>query len=339
MVVDYRLTNSGGTRLVDVRIAEPDALGGTVSCAGGGSSVVLPRGTGVDCVVRITASAGIHAGTAVATARVVRDDEDDDKGEDGGSKHDGEQQVSASASVGYQGIASAVDVADHVSMSSDTTGAMVTLAYVISNTGKAPLFDFGVTDAVLPSGVTCPNTGSGLAPGASLTCTGTAHLAPGTYRSAATASADDHTATVGPDGQSVPPPRLTANASTDFTVVALPSPAPPPSPSPPPPPPIPSPPPPPPRTPSPPSTPPPASVPPPTAPPPPTLPPTPTPTPSPPSPTPPPSPAPTPPPSQHPPTQAAAKLTARPGIRTPLFLLVMMMPAAGAAAVLAARRK
>jgi hypothetical protein len=32
-------------------------------------------------------------------------------------------------------------------------------------------------------------------------------------------------------------------------------------------------------------------------------------------------------------------LPTRPGIKTPLFLLVMMMPAAGAAAVLAARRK
>ena len=324
VVVDYRLTNSGSSRLVDVRIAEPDAVGGTVSCSGGGPSVVLRRGAGVDCVVRVTASAGTHVGTAVATART---DDDDDEDEDGD-----QQQVSVSAAAGYQGIASSLSVADHVSMSPDSNGAQVTLTYVLTNTGNAALFDLAVADGVLPSGATCPNAGTGLALGASLTCTGTGHLKPGNYQSSATASADDHTTTVGPDGQSVPPARVAANASAGFSVVALPPPAPP---SPPttsaPPSPIP-------RT-----TPPPASVSPPSTSPPAPIPTSPTPISPAPVAQPPPSPPLSPPSTtvapRQPPSQAAAKLTTRPGIRTPLFLLVMMMPAAAAAAVLAARRK
>ena len=342
VVVGYRLANSGSSRLVDVRIAEPDAVGGTVSCSGGGPSVVLRRGAGVDCVVRVTASAGMHVGTAVATAGVDDDDDGDDMGDDvGDGGHGGDQrQVSVSAAVGYQGIASSLNVADHVSMSPDSSGAQVTVAYVVTNTGNAALFDFAVADAVLPSGAMCPSAGTGLTPGASLTCTGTGHLKPGAYQSSATGSADDRTTTVGPDGQSVPPPRVAANASARFSVVALPPPAPPPSPSsssPAPPPTTSAPP-----SPIPRSTPPPASVPPP----PPTTLPAPTPTspapvppPSSPPLTPPPSPSPTTAAPRQPPSQAAAKPTTRPGIKTPLFLLVMMMPAAGAAAVLAARRK
>ncbi|NUR26126.1 MAG: hypothetical protein HOV83_09815 [Catenulispora sp.] len=328
VVVDYRLTNSGSARLVDVQITEPGAVGGTVVCAGGGHSVVLRPGASVDCTARVSALPGSHAGTATVSARVDRDGDDDE---------DDRSQVSASAAVGYRGVASSLGVAEHVSMSPDISGAQVTVVYVLTNTGQASLFDFSVADAVLPSGATCPGTSSGLAPGASMTCTGAAHLAAGAYHSSATATADDRTTTVGADGQSVPPPRISGASAADFKVVALP---PPPS-SPPPTSPAPRPSPPGSPKPTPSSPPPPASVPPPPATPPsaPHSPPPSTPTPPPSSP-PTPSSAPASPSASHrPPTEPAAQLAARPGLKTPLFLLVMMLPAAGAAAVLAARRK
>ncbi|NUP50229.1 MAG: hypothetical protein HOW97_23410 [Catenulispora sp.] len=332
VVVDYRVTNNGGTRLVDLRITEPGALGGAVSCDGGGSSVVLRRGASVDCVGRLTALPGTHAGTATVSAHADQDgDSDDDDGDDGDD--DDQTQVSTSAAVGYQGVASSVAVAEHVLTKPDAGGGQVTLTYVITNTGSASLFDFTASDAVLPSGAACPQPGSGLAPGMSLTCTGTTQLAPGTYHSAVTVSADDRTTTVGPSGESVPPPKVTANAAADFQIVAVPTPPP--------------------RPPTPPPTPPPTKPPAPTTPPPPpptlpaSAPPPPPSTPQP-SPTPPPQPSPTSPPptppplsatTPRPPEQKPAALASRPGLKTPLFLLVMMMPAAGAAAVLAARRK
>ena len=333
VVVDYLLSNHGWTRLADVHVTEPGALGGSVSCDGGGDTVVLRHDASVDCVVQLTAAPGTHAGTVTVTARVDDDDDGDDD--------DDQEQVGTSATVGYQGIASSLSAADVVSTKRDSTGGQAALTYRATNTGSAPLFDFTATDS-LPAGVTCPQPASGLAPGESLTCTGTAHLRPGHYHSSLTVSAGDRTTTVDVSGASVPPPKVTASAAADFDMVALPPP-----PSPPPPPPT-----------TPPTTPPPT-----TTPPPPTTPAPPTPPSTPPSPPPPPPPTtprstpptptvPPPPPTPpapsppsptattpKPPKQEAAAMPSRPGLKTPLFLLVMMMPAAGAAAVLAARRK
>jgi len=340
--VGYRLTNTGDRDVEDIRIG---GAGETIVCPSGGDTVPeLEEHSSVVCVATLSATAGSHDGTVTATGhgghdwlfgdehgghdagKILSDHGDGDGG--GGDSWDWDQPVSVSAPVGYRGVGGLIAATDAVSVTPTATGGRVTFTYTVTDTGNLPVYDLALSDPLVPAGrITCAGTSAGLQPGAVAHCTAVADLTPGPHSSALSVTASDRTSTAGSDGGTVPPPALSASAATRFTVVALPPP-PPPSPTP---------------TPTPTPVPPPPSTPPPPRPTPtPTPPPTPTPIPTvrptappPPRPTP---PAPTP---THTTVPAAAALAPppRPGMKTPLFLLVMMMPAAGAAAVLAARRK
>jgi hypothetical protein len=337
--VVYRLTNAGDQDIEDVHLAA--ALGETIVCPSGGADVPeLEEHDSVVCVAVVGAAAGTHDGTVTATGHVGQrrpfDQGDRDSGVGDSDGGDWDQSVSASGAVGYRGVGGLVTATDSVSVTPTATGGRATFAYTVTNTGNLPVYDFSLSDPLVPAGrITCTGTSSGLSPGVVAHCGAVVDLAPGSHRSTLSVAAGDRTSTAGSDGSSVPPPALSASAVAGFTVVALPPPPPPPPPSPTP-------------TPAPTPAPPPPSTPPPS--PTPTPPPTPTPTPTPkPTPTPtvrrtpPPPPRPTPPvpsPSHKAvPPQPRLAHPPRPGVKTSLFLLVMMMPAAGAAAVLAARRK
>lgn len=339
--VVYRLTDVGDRDIEDVRLALSGTVGGSIVCPSGGADVPeVEEHSSVVCVAVFAATAGTHEGTVTATGNTGHGDDsgDDNRQGDNGQgkdkgKHKGEDHdrpVTASAPVGYRGVGGLLTATDTASVTPTATGGRATLAYSVTNVGNLPVFDFSVTDPLVPAGsVKCTGTSSGLAPGAVAHCSAVVDLAAGSYSSALSVTADDRTPTAGADGGTVPPPTLSASAGTRFTVVALPPPPPPP-PSP---------------TPTPAPTP--VPVPPtPTPTPQPTPKPSPTPTPTVVRPTPPPPPRPTPTPPPPPPSTPRAPQPAshlaqppRPGIKTPLFLLVMMMPAAGAAAILAARRK
>ena len=344
--VVYRLTNTGDLDVHGIRIA---GAGETIVCPSGSGTVSeLEEHSSVVCVATLSAAPGSHDGTVTATGHGWPEWwlDDGHDGHDGHGDHtsgdilgrhgnsdlahgdnwDWDQPVSVSAPVGYRGVSGLMAATDAVSVTPTATGGRATFTYTVTDTGNLPLYDLALSDPLVPTGrITCAGTSAGLQPGAVAHCTAVADLAPGTHSSALSVTASDRTSTVGSDGGTVPPPTLSTSAAARFTVVALPPP-PPPSPTP---------------TPAPTPVPPPPSTPPPPRP-------TPTPTPIPtptvrPTPTTPPPPRPTPPAPTptHTAVPAAAALAQppRPGIKTPLFLLVMMMPAAGAAAVLAARRK
>ncbi|MEY9928308.1 hypothetical protein ABH926_002947 [Catenulispora sp. GP43] len=338
--VVYRLSNTGDQDVADIRLA---GAGEAIVCPSGSATVPkLEEHSSVVCTAVLSAAAGSHDGTVTATGYawdLWPFDHDHFGDHDHGVDHHGDDwktPVSVSSPVGYRGVGGLIAATDSVSVTPTATGGRAAFAYTVTDTGNLPVY-VTLSDPLVPSGATsCGAVPTEVQPGAVAHCTATVDLAPGTHTSTLTATASDRTSTAGSDGGTVPAPTLSASASAGFTVVALP---PPPTPTPVPPTPTPTPTPPRPTpTPSPTPTPPPPPAPTPT----PTPKPTPTPTPTV-RPTPPPPPHPTPPapsPTRKalPPVPKPAQL-ARPGVKTPLFLLVMMMPAAGAAAVLAARRK
>lgn len=347
--VVYRLSNPGYWDIDDIRLTAPAGVAGTIVCPSGNAVVPeLEDHSSVVCVGTLSAAAvGSHEGTVTATGQAGYPwwhghehdgghglGQGDGDGDGHGHGHDWDWPVTTSAPVGYQGVSGLISATDSVSVTPTATGGRATFAYTVTNTGNLPVYDFSLTDPLVPAGgISCTGVSAGLAPGAVAHCGAVADLTPGVHRSTLSVTASDRTSTAGSGGGTVPPPTLSASATAGFTVVALPPPPPPPSPTP---------------TPTPTPVPPPPSTPPPPRP---TPRPTPTPTPPPvtaPRPTPPPTPTPKPPPPSTPPppppTHKVPPPTVlaqmpRPGMKTPLFLIVMMVPAAGAAAVLAARRK
>lgn len=315
VVVSVRVGDPGGRGLADVRLTVAGALGGAVVCPSGSATVgTLAAGQSVDCVIRTTALPGVHDGTVTVTGRSEGDHDDDAQGNQGSDGDGDDDGYEASTTVGYRGVEGGLSASATVTVAADGTGGTATVNASVRNTGNVPVFDLAAADPLVP-GITCSSPAAGLAPGAVALCSGGAQLAPGTYHNVLTVTGGDRTTTVGTGGQDVVPPVLSTTAGTDFTVAA---------------------PPPPPTTPPPPPTSPPASAaPPPVVPPAPVTSPTPTPTPTPPPPSP-VAPRPTPVVVPHAPAAAAPPPQ---GLRPGLFLLVMMMPASGAAAVLAARRK
>jgi len=335
VVTAVRISNTGKGDAVNVRVTQAGSLGGAIACPSGGDGIpTLSAGQSVVCLVHGTAAAGGHQATVTATGSPADSDGDDD---------DDDKPVTASTTGGYRGVGGALAVSENVAVVPSGAGAVVTMRYSVTNTGNLPMFDLAASDPLVPGGgIACPGAASGLQPGATTACIATVPLAPGSYRSSLTIRGADRTTTVDADGRDVAAPTLTATASAGFTVPA-PSP-PPPSSSPPA---------------SPPATTPTATA---TG----SLPPPSVPSPNPPQPTvtppattgttptasvstvsaasPPTAPNPASPPATPTPLvpgEAAKPVSqaGRPGLKTPLFVLVMMMPAAAVAAALAARRK
>ncbi|WP_194916446.1 DUF7507 domain-containing protein, partial [Catenulispora rubra] len=189
--VVYRVTNDNDRDMEDVHLAA--ALGEAIVCPSGGADVPeLEEHDSVVCTATFSAAAGSHDGTVTATGNAGHWWPFDDS--------DWDRSVSTSAPVGYRGISSLITATDSVTVTPTATGGRATFAYTVTNTGNVPVYDFSLSDPLVPAGgITCTGTSSGLAPGAVAHCGAVVDLAPGPHRSTLSVSASDRTSTAGGD--------------------------------------------------------------------------------------------------------------------------------------------
>ncbi|MFM9368497.1 hypothetical protein [Streptomyces sp. Da 82-17] len=215
VVKTYRLTNRGGADLYALRIHDPTLPGARIRCPGGRDHVPLLTGLrSVTCTARATARRGTWIGYVLAVGRQPHL----------------RATVRARALSGYAGVGA------HLTLRGTARGAgpgRARVRYTVINTGNRPAYRIRLGDPALgPARIVCPSGGrvvARLAPGAAVTCRADARRAAGTYVSRAGADGSDLLRTLAPDGGTTAPPRLVARATARFT---FPAPTPPAAPAP-----------------------------------------------------------------------------------------------------------
>ncbi len=155
----YAVTNTGATTLSSIGVSDNHVAGGGVSCP---QSSLAP-GASETCtasyhVTQSEVDAGSVTNSATASAS-------NPKGSSVASSASGATVTAAPAS--SLGL-----TASSLASSYSTAGTVIAYRYLVTNTGQTTLHGLGVTDSrVSGANLTCPQTT--LAPGASMTCTGT----------------------------------------------------------------------------------------------------------------------------------------------------------------------
>ncbi|WP_125511051.1 hypothetical protein [Streptomyces sp. WAC 01529] len=203
----YRLINRTGADLYDVRVTDPALPRGTAVTCGGRGTVAMLRGlSSTTCAAESRALPGVRAADVTAVGRIPSLN----------------MESRARARAGYRGIGGALALAQTVGV----TQQLGVIQYVVANRGDRVVHDVRVSDALPQAKVV--DCGGGrpvvpqIAPGRSAVCRSHARAAPGTYVSRGFAEAGDRTPTLGRSGALVPPPRLTARSSVQFTLLAPP---------------------------------------------------------------------------------------------------------------------
>ncbi|MFF8610601.1 hypothetical protein ACF06X_32325 [Streptomyces sp. NPDC015346] len=197
VVKRYHVVNKGEADLHGVRVSEP---GVSVDCP---DEPLAALGSFM-CTAQFPARAGYQR----ATAQVV------------GDIPSLQRQLTATARSGFTGVGGALTLTETV-----TPGASETVVrYTLTNPGDQPLHGVQLTDPALgpvSGGIDCGGGGNTvplLGPGASASCTAVVRGPLGQPGATGVASGSDRVTTVGPGGEPVAPPPLTARASTAVTL-------------------------------------------------------------------------------------------------------------------------
>ncbi|GGV41640.1 hypothetical protein GCM10010277_30470 [Streptomyces longisporoflavus] len=229
VVKSYRLINRSGADLYQVRVWDPGMPGAAIRCPGGRDRV--PMLTGLRSV-RCTATGAARPGPWISRVRAVGQQPYLRAGAmpvavsspGGGSVRPAAFSaraggVQATARSGYTGVGAALALTETARV---TGPRQARVSYVVANRGNRAVHGVRITDPVLaPDRIVCAGgrpVVAHLAAGARAVCTALVRRGPGTYLSAGRADGSDLIRTLGPRGQAVIPPRLTARARARFTL-------------------------------------------------------------------------------------------------------------------------
>ncbi|MBO0510424.1 hypothetical protein [Streptomyces beijiangensis] len=206
VVKSYRLVNRSGADLRDVRVRDLGMPGAAIRCPGGLDRV--PMLTGLRSV-RCTATGAARPGAWIGKVLAA------------GQQRTLRATVQATARSGYAGVGAALDLSETARV---TGPEQAEVRYVLVNNGNRPVHGVRITDpALAPHRIACaggrPVVGR-LAAGARAACIAVVRRSPGTYVSRGQADGSDLLRTLDPRGGPVAPPRLTARATARFTLRA-----------------------------------------------------------------------------------------------------------------------
>ncbi|MFF1698158.1 hypothetical protein ACFVXC_31825 [Streptomyces sp. NPDC058257] len=219
VVKSYRLVNRGGADLYEVRVRDPGMPGAVIRCPGGRDRVPMLAGLRS---VRCTATGAARPGDWIGEVRAVGQQPYLRAGAlQAAMRSLPAGGVRATARSGYTGVGAALTLTETARV---TGPRQAEVRYVLANRGNRPVHGVRITDPVLaPARIAC--TGgrpvvAHLAAGAHAACTAVVRRPPGTYVSGGRADGSDLLRTLGPRGEAVIPPRLTARALARFTLRA-----------------------------------------------------------------------------------------------------------------------
>ncbi|MFE6161658.1 hypothetical protein ACFQ7F_22410 [Streptomyces sp. NPDC056486] len=219
VVKSYRLVNRGGADLYEVRVRDPGLPGAVIRCPGGRDRVPMLTGLrSVRCTAIGAARPGAWVGEVRATGQQPYLRAGAMRASTRSLRAGG---VQATARSGYTGVGAALALTETARV---TGPQQAEVRYVLVNHGNRPVHGVRITDPVLaPGRIACVGgrpVVARLAAGARAACTAVVRRPPGTYISGGRADGSDLLRTLGPRGEAVIPPRLTARARARFTLRA-----------------------------------------------------------------------------------------------------------------------
>lgn len=231
VVKSYRLVNRSGADLYEVRVRDPGMPGAAIRCPGGRDRVPMLAGLRS---VRCTATGTARPGSWISQVRAFAQQPYLRGGGMQAAAHSRRAGgwrmaagplraggVQATARSGYAGVGAALALTETARV---TGPRQAQVRYVVANRGNRAVHGVRLTDPVLGADrIVCAGgrpVVAHLAAGARAACTAVVRRPAGTYASAGRAEGSDLIRTLGPRGQAVIPPQLTARARARFTLRA-----------------------------------------------------------------------------------------------------------------------